>query len=91
MANIKSAIKRIKVNQTKNNLNKSKRSELKTYIRRLNEAIDENKIDEARELLKSVDKKLKKAADKNIIHKNSAARQISRLSKKINKKANEAV
>ncbi len=89
MANIKSALKRIKVNKTKHDINKSIKSELKTYIKKLNLAIEDSKLDEARELLKVVDKKLKKAALKNILHKNAAARQMSKLSHKLNNKSKE--
>lgn len=60
MANIKSALKRIKVNETKRARNKSKKSELKTYMKKLNIAIEEDRLDDAAELLKLVDKKLKK-------------------------------
>lgn len=90
MANIKSALKRIKVTKTKHDINKSKKSELKTYIKKLNSSIEESKFDEARELLKLVDKKLKKAASTNLIHKNSASRHLSRLTKKLNLKLSES-
>ncbi len=89
MANIKSALKRIKVNKTKHDINKSVKSELKTYVKKLNLAIDENNIDEAKELLKLVDKKLKRAAHRNILHKNAAARQMSNLSRRLNNKIKE--
>lgn len=85
MANIKSAQKRIKITATKTATNKSIKSEIKTYIKRFEAAVEENNFDEAKELLKAVDKKLKRASQKNIIHKNTASRSISRLTKKINK------
>ena len=45
----------------------------------------------AKELLKIIDKKLKKASHKNVLHKNAASRRVSVLTKRLNKKINEAV
>lgn len=84
MANIKSAEKRILVTQKKTALNKARKSEIKTYIKKFESALQANQIDEARALLKIIDKKLKRAAHKNVIHMNQASRKISRLTKKLN-------
>lgn len=86
MANIKSAIKRIDVAKRNSDNNKPVRTEMKNAIRNFNKAIDEDRIDDAKELLIVADKKLKKAANKNIIHKNQASRKLSRLAKKLNDK-----
>lgn len=89
MANIKSAEKRILVTKTKTEINKKRKSEIKTYIRKFNDALDKNNFEEANELLKAIDKKLKRAEVKNTIHKNAASRKVSRLTKELNaKKAN---
>ena len=85
MANIKSAQKRIKVTATKTDRNRSIKTEIKTYIKRFEAAVENNNLDEAKELLKVVDKTLKRASQKNIIHKNTASRKVSRLNKKLNK------
>lgn len=85
MANIKSAQKRIKVTAIKTAANKSIKTEIKTYIKRFEAAVEGNNFDEAKELLNLVDKKLKRAAQKNIVHKNTASRKVSRLTKKMNK------
>ena len=85
MANIKSAIKRIQVGKRNTLKNKIKRNEIKTAIKKFESALSLGKADDAKELLKDVDKKLKKASAKNIIHKNAAARKVSRLTKKLNK------
>ncbi|MBS6610992.1 MULTISPECIES: 30S ribosomal protein S20 [Peptoniphilus] len=89
MANIKSAIKRIDVAKRNSDNNKPVRTEMKNAIRNFNKAIDEDRIDDAKELLIVADKKLKKAANKNIIHKNQASRKLSRLAKKLNDKTAE--
>lgn len=87
MANIKSAKKRIKVNEKKRLINKSKKSEIKTYIKKFETALAEDRIDEAKEILKTIDKKLKRAETKNIYHKNNVARKMSSLTKRLNAKA----
>ncbi|NLM11343.1 MAG: 30S ribosomal protein S20 [Clostridiaceae bacterium] len=83
MANTKSAIKREKIRKLRTMRNKAKRSELRTYIRRYNEALAANS-DNKEELLKLAIKKLDKAASKNIIHKNKASRKKSQLMKALN-------
>lgn len=86
MANIKSAIKRIQVAKRNELQNKYRNTQVKTAIKKFNQALDLGKLDEAKELLKDVDKKLKTAATKNVIHKKQASRKISRLTKKLNNK-----
>jgi len=84
MANIKSAKKRIKVNEKKRMTNKINKSELRTSIKNLELAISEGKKEEAIELNKIVIKRLDSSVNKGIIHKNKAARDKSRLTKKVN-------
>lgn len=84
MANIKSAIKRIDVTRRQTLKNKSKKSELKTLTKKFDLAIEENRLDDASELLKLLDKKLKKAATHSVIHDNAASRKLSKLSVKLN-------
>ncbi len=83
MANIKSAKKRIKVNEKKAALNKSRNTALKTAIKKANAAIESN-ADNKDELIKDAVKKIDQAAAKNLIHKNCAARKKSNLAKKVN-------
>ena len=83
MANIKSAEKRIKTAEKRTLRNKSKKSELNTLIRKFDTMIENENYDEARELIKVIDRKLKRAATQNIIHKNAANRRLSRLTKKL--------
>lgn len=87
MANIKSAIKRIDVIKRNTERNKSVKTNLKTTIKKFESALSAGNVDTAKELIKEVDKKLKNAAHKNVIHKNAASRKISRLTKKLNELA----
>ncbi len=84
MANIKSAEKRILITEKRTAINKAKKSEIKTYMKKFDKAIDNGNVEEAKVLLKTIDKKLKRAAQKNVIHMNNVARKVSRLTKKLN-------
>lgn len=85
MANIKSAKKRISVIKNKTLVNKSRKTELKNLVKRFELLVGEGKTDEAREVLKVIDRKLKKAEQRNLFHKNKVARKMSRLAHKLNK------
>lgn len=84
MPNIKSAKKRVIVNQTKAQRNKSANTALKTAIKKANAAIAANAADKA-DAVKAAEKKIDQAAAKGLIHKNNAARKKSALAVKLNK------
>lgn len=84
MPNIKSAKKRVLVNKTKAQHNKSANSALKTAIKKANAAI-EAKAENKEELVKVAVKKIDQAAAKGLLHKNNAARKKSALVTKLNK------
>lgn len=87
MANIKSAKKRIKVIQKKTLQNKMRKSQLKTSIKKFEIFLAEGDKANATTQLREVQKRLYKTAAKNTIHKNAAARKLSRLTKKLNEMA----
>lgn len=78
MANIKSQIKRNRQNRVRRERNKAVRSELKTRVKAARRAIDAG-ADDAPEKVRLAQKRLAKAGRKGRIHKNQAARRISRL------------
>lgn len=84
MANIKSAEKRIKVIEKKTLVNRQRKSQIKTYIKKFNAAIENGNIEEAQKLLSLVQKKLYRAAAKGTFHKNTVARKVSQLTRKMN-------
>ena len=84
MPNIKSAKKRVLVNQTKAAKNKATNSALKTAIKKANAAIDANDANKA-DLVKVAVKKIDQAAAKGLLHKNNAAHKKSALVTKLNK------
>lgn len=83
MPNIKSAIKRVKVTETKTLKNTIKKSALKTTIKKCKEAIATGE-NTAADTYKVATKALDKAAANNLMHKNTAARKKSRLAKALN-------
>jgi small subunit ribosomal protein S20 len=86
MANIKSQKKRNRQNEKRHLRNKSVRSELKTRVKSAQQAIAADN-DRAPELVRAAQKRLGKAGEKGIIHKNAAARRISRLMRRAAKAA----
>ncbi|MBQ7506861.1 MAG: 30S ribosomal protein S20 [Lachnospiraceae bacterium] len=87
MANIKSAKKRILVTRKKAERNKSVKSGVKTYIKKVETAIEAGNKAEAEEALKTAIGKITSAANKGVYHKNTAARKVSRLTLAVNKLA----
>ena len=79
MANIKSAKKRILVNQTKYERNKAVKSAVKTAIKKVEAAVAANDKEAA-----NTTKLIEMAGSKSIYHKNNVARKISRLTKLVN-------
>ena len=85
MPNIKSAKKRVLVNNTKAQRNKSRKSALKTALKKANTAIETNAADADKDVLvKEAIKKIDQAAAKGILHPNNAARKKSALMTKAN-------
>ena len=84
MPNIKSAIKRTKVIETKTLRNKMIKSEVKTAIRTFNAAVEAGDKSKAEESFKVAVRKIDQACSKGIIKKNTASRKKSALAKKLN-------
>ena len=87
MANIKSAKKRILVNQAKALQNQMIKSQLKTVIKKFNAAVDAGDKAAASELYRLAVKKVDQAVAHGILHKNNAAHKKSALTLKFNKMA----
>ncbi len=83
MPNIKSAIKRVKVSRKKALRNASRKSALKTSIKKCREAIANNST-AAAEIFRMTVKDIDKAVAKKILHKNTAARKKAKLAKALN-------
>ncbi len=83
MPNIKSAKKRVKVNSTKAEANKARKSNLKTVIKKAELAVADNAANKE-EAIKVAIKKVDQACAHGLMHKNKAARKKSQLAKKLN-------
>ena len=83
MANHKSAEKRVRQNAKRNNINRSNRSKLRTQIKKLRSAVAASDKKLSGELLNPTMSTIDKAVNKGIIHKNTAARYKSRLTKHV--------
>ena len=83
VANIKSAKKRILVNQTKAARNKSIRSSVKTSIKKVDAAVEAKDKAVAEAALKSAISTIEKATSKGVYHKNNCARKVSRIARAV--------
>lgn len=79
MPNIKSAKKRVLIAEARREKNAAAKSTLRTAIKKYEQAIANGNKDEAKELLVKATSLLDKAAQNNLLHKNTVARKKSRL------------
>src|SRR5699024_10748072 len=84
MANIKSAIKRVKTNDKRRAQNTSFKSELRTSVKAFQTKVEGNDVEGAKEAFLVATKNIDKAANRGILHKNTANRQKSTLQKQLN-------
>ena len=84
MANTKSARKAARQTIRHTAVNKSRRSEMRTFVRKVEEALAAKDAKAAAEALSEAAPRLSRAAQKGIVHKNAASRKISRLAKRVN-------
>ncbi len=83
MANTVSAKKMTRKIVKRTAINKSRRSRMRTYIRKVEEAIASGNQNEAVAALRAAEPELMRAAQKGIVHKNTASRKVSRLTHRI--------
>jgi len=84
LANHKSALKRARQNTVRRLRNKSVRTRVKSVVKDVREAVADNLQDKVAQELNLAQSVLDKAAKKGTIHKKTASRKISRLSKLVN-------
>lgn len=83
MPNIRSAVKRMRQNEIRRMRNRSRLSEMRTAIKNFRRLVESGELDEARKILPSVYSVIDKTAQHGAIHRNTAARSKSRLSKQL--------
>lgn len=87
MANIKSAKKRIRVIAKKTERNKAIKSKVKTMIKKVDAAVAAGDKELAKANLKLAISEIDSACTKGVMHKNTAARKVSRITRSVNKLA----
>ncbi|HID98562.1 MAG TPA: 30S ribosomal protein S20 [Thermodesulfobacteriaceae bacterium] len=83
MANHKSALKRIRQNKKRRLRNKSRKTRVKNLIKAVEAAVENRSLEEAKEKLHLAQKIIDKTAGKKVLHRKTAARKISRISRKV--------
>ncbi|MCC5977974.1 MAG: 30S ribosomal protein S20 [Salinarimonas sp.] len=83
MANTTSAKKMTRKIVKRTAVNKARRSRMRTFIRKVEEAIASGDADKAHAALKAAEPIIVRAAQKGIVHKNAASRKVSRLAHRV--------
>ncbi len=87
MANTRSAKKMVRKIARRTEVNKARRSRVRTYVRKVEEAIESGDKAAAQEALKNAQPELMRAVTKGIMHQNTSSRKVSRLSKRVREMA----
>lgn len=83
MANSRSAKKAVRKIARQTKVNGARRSRMRTHVRKVEEAIDTGDKKAAEEALKAAQPEVMRGAQKGVLHRNTASRQISRLSARV--------
>ena len=83
MANTNSAKKATRKIERRTEVNKARRSRVRTFLRKVEEAIASGDKTAAEAALKAVQPELQRAATKGVVHRNTASRKISRLASRV--------
>ena len=83
MANSPQAKKRARQNEKRFAINKARRSRIRTYLRKVEEAIASGDKDAAATALQAAQPELMRGVTKGVLHKNTVARKISRLNSRV--------
>ena len=83
MANHKSAEKRIRVTKARTIVNDARRSRVRTFVKKAEAAIIKGNKDEAVEAVRVMESEINRGVSKGVVHKNTAARKVSRMVKKL--------
>lgn len=83
MANSPQAKKRARQNERRFAINKARRSRIRTHLRKVEEAISSGDKDAAVSALRAAQPELMRGVSKGILHKNTVARKMSRLSSRV--------
>lgn len=91
MANTAQSKKRARQAETRQDINKARRSRIRTFLRKVEEALASGNQDAAAVALKNVQPELARGVTKGVMHKNTVARKMSRLASRVKALAAPAV
>ena len=83
MANTLQAKKRVRRNARKADVNRSRRSRIRTFVKKVEMALEAGNAEEAREALRQAQPELMRGVTKGVLHKKTASRKVSRLAKRV--------
>ena len=83
MANTLQAKKRVRRNAAREDINKARRSRIRTFVKKVELAVEAGNADEAKVALKAAQPELMRGVTKGIFHKKTASRKVSRPSKRV--------
>jgi len=83
MANTRQSAKRARQNEKRFAINKARRSRIRTYLRKVEEAITSGDKEAATAALKAAQPELMRGVTKGVFHKNTASRKMSRLAARV--------
>ncbi len=83
MANTPQSKKRARQNDTRNEINRARRSRIRTFVRKVEEAIASGNADVAKAALLAAEPEMARGVTKGVLHKNTVSRKISRLSARV--------
>lgn len=83
MANTPQSQKRARQTERRTAVNKARRSRIRTFLKKVEEAIAGGNAEAAKEALRTAQPELMRGVTKGVVHKNTAARKMSRLSARV--------
>lgn len=84
MANTLQSKKRVRRNERREGINKARRSRIRTFVKKVETAIASGDKAAAEEALKTAQPEITRGVSRGVLHKNTAARKVSRLARRIN-------
>jgi small subunit ribosomal protein S20 len=85
MANTPGAKKAIRKIERRTEVNTARRSRVRTYVRKFDEAVAKGDADAARQAFVAAESELMRAVSKGVLHKNTGSRKVSRLAAQLKK------
>ena len=83
MANTLQAKKRVRRNAKRELINKARRSRIRTFVKKVELAVEAGNADEAKVALRAAQPELMRGVTKGVLHKKTASRKVSRLAKRV--------